>query len=189
MNEGHLQFCASGEWRQLIEETILPEALAGIDLGPDVVEVGPGPGLTTDVLRRLADHVTAVEFDPDLAGALARRLAGSNVKVVRGDATALELSDDSFTGAASFHMLHHIPSREDQDRVFSELCRVLRPGGHMVAADGIWSEETDLFHEGDVFNPIDPDTLETRLGSAGFGAIEVRTYDLGWIVTATAPAP
>ncbi|HXW31736.1 MAG TPA: class I SAM-dependent methyltransferase [Acidimicrobiales bacterium] len=184
MNEGHLQFCASEEWRQMIEATILPEALAGIDLGPEVVEIGPGPGLTTDVLRRLADHLTAVEFDPELAEALAKRLSGTNVTVLRGDATALELRDGRFSGAACFHMLHHVPTGEAQDRIFSELARVLQPGGRLVAADGVWSEERDLFHEGDVFNPIDPSGLEARLSAAGFGDIELRTYDLGWITTA-----
>lgn len=188
MNQGHLQFCASAEWRQMIEATILPAALAGIDLGPDVIEIGPGPGLTTDVLRRLADHLTAVEFDPDLATLLSKRLSGTNVTVVRGDATSLQLPDDRFTGAASFHMLHHIPSAEDQDRVFAELARVLQPGGRMVAADGVWSEETALFHEGDVYNPIEPGGLEARLSHAGFEEVEIGNYDLGWIATATATA-
>jgi SAM-dependent methyltransferase len=188
VNEGHLRFCASGEWRQLVEQTILPEALAGTDLGPEVLEIGPGPGLTTDVLRRLADHLTAVELDSELAQALSRRLAGTNVTVVEGDATALALPDDRFTGAASFHMLHHIAPSEAQDRVFAELARVLRPGGRLVAADGSYCEETALFHEGDVYNPIDPDGLERRLSRAGFGSIEIRSYDLGWIATASAPS-
>jgi len=170
----------------MIEATILPEALSGIDLGPEVIEVGPGPGLTTDVLRQLADHLTAVEFDAELAHALAVRLSGTNVTVVRGDATALELPDDRFSGAACFHMLHHVPSSADQDRIFSELARVLRPDGWLVAADGVWSEERDAFHEGDVFNPIDPAGLEARLSASGFGAIELRSYDLGWIATARA---
>ena len=42
MNQGHLEFCASPQWRQMVETTILPEALRGLDLGDDVLEVGPG---------------------------------------------------------------------------------------------------------------------------------------------------
>ncbi len=185
MNEGHLEFCAGPEWRRLVEGVILPEALRGVDLGEDVIEVGPGPGLTTDVLRARPGHLTAVEFDPDLAAALAARLAGQ-VMVLCGDATALDLPDDRFSGAACFHMLHHIPTAEAQDSVFAELARVLRPTGALVAADGIENEGTRQFHVDDVYNPIAPETLEGRLARAGFASIKVRVYDLGWICTAAA---
>jgi SAM-dependent methyltransferase len=184
MNQGHLEFCASPLWRQMVEETILPEALRGVVLGDDVVEVGPGPGLTTDVLRTRTARLTAVEFDPELAAALAERLAGTNVEVMCGDATALDVPDDRFTGAASFHMLHHIPTSAAQDCVLAELARVLKPGGVLVAADGIDNEGTRQFHADDIYNPIDPQPLYGRLTEAGFTAVEVRVYDLGWICTA-----
>jgi SAM-dependent methyltransferase len=137
VNSFHLQFCASPEWRQTIEETILPRALQGVDLGATVLEIGPGPGFTTDVLRRRVEHLTAVEVDVDLAQALAARLAGTNVDVVTGDAGALDFPDDHFSGAASFQMLHHIETDDEQNAVFRELARVLRPGGTLVAADGV----------------------------------------------------
>lgn len=171
----------------MVEETILPEALRGLSLGDDVIEVGPGPGLTTDVLRTRTARLTALEFDPDLAGALAERLAGTNVEVVCGDATAMDLPDDRFSGAASFHMLHHIPTADAQDAVFSELARVLEPGGVLAAADGIENESTRLFHADDVYNPIDPGTLSLRLTQIGFTNIDVRVYDIGWICTALGP--
>ncbi len=186
MNSGHLEFCASPQWRQILEETILPEALRGVTLGDDVIEVGPGPGLTTDVLRTTTAHLTALEFDSELAAALAARLAGTNVDVVCGDATAMGLPADRFTGAASFHMLHHIPGTAPQDAVFAELARVLRPGGVLVAADGIENEATRQFHVDDIYHPIDPATLGHRLRQSGFVSIEVRVYDLGWICVATA---
>lgn len=137
MNAAHLEFCASPEWRQIVEEMILPVALHDLVLGDDVLEIGPGPGFTTDVLRTKVEQLTAVELDPLLARDLGRRLAGTNVDVVRGDATALEFTDDRFTGAASFNMLHHVPSDDAQDRIFTEVARVLRPGGVFVAADGV----------------------------------------------------
>ncbi|HLN41065.1 MAG TPA: class I SAM-dependent methyltransferase [Acidimicrobiales bacterium] len=186
MNEAHLEFCASPQWRQAIEETILPEALHGVALGDDVIEIGPGPGLTTDVLRTLTARLTALEFDPDLADALAERMAGTNVEVICGDATGMDFPDGRFTGAASFHMLHHIPTDEAQDLVFAELGRVLRSGGTLVAADGVENESVRLFHTDDIYNPIDPATLDRRLTGAGFTSVGVRVYDLGWICTATA---
>ena len=87
MNEGHLQFLASPEWAQMLETDLLPWALGVADLGDDVLEVGPGPGLTTDLLRQRTSRLTAVEVDADLATALAARLKGTNVDVVHADAS------------------------------------------------------------------------------------------------------
>jgi hypothetical protein len=81
-------------------------------------------------------------------------------------------------------MLHHIEPAEAQDRVFAELARVLAPGAVLVAADGIYSDGSALFHQDDTYNPIDPEELEPRLAAAGFGSVRVRTYDLGWVCTA-----
>jgi len=181
-----MQFCASEEWRTVVRQTILPVALRDVELGDDAVEIGPGPGFTTDILLTKTAHLTAVEVDEALAAALAQRLGGGNVDVVVGDATALDFAASHFTGAASFHMLHHIAPAAAQDRAFAELARVLVPGGALVAADGTYSEGSAAFHEGDTYNPIAPEDLEGRLAAAGFGAVRVRTYDLGWVCTARA---
>ena len=180
MNAAHMEFCASPEWREMIETLVMPDALRHNDLGQDVVEIGPGPGFTTDVLRGLTGHLTAVEVDPGLAASLKQRLVGTNVTVVLGDAVALDFPDRRFTGAASFHMLHHVPTADDQNRVFAELSRVLKAGGLLVAADGVASEGSRSFHEGDIYNPIDPEHLDQRLGAVGFVSISVQLHDLGW---------
>jgi len=186
MNAAHMEFCASPEWRQMVEELVLPPALEGQDLGDDVIEVGPGPGFTTDVLRTRTEHLTAVEIDEELAASLAERLAGTNVDVIRADASTLDLPNDRFSGATSFNMLHHVPTAEAQDQIFAELARVLRPGGVLVAADAHPRIDVDAFHEGDIYNPIHPDQLEERLRAAGFSDIAIRDYDLGWICSARA---
>ena len=184
MNPGHMEYCASDDWRQLVHETILPVALTGVTLGDAALEIGPGPGFTTDILRTKTAHLTAVELDAGLAAGLAERMSGTNVSVCVGDATALDFEDASFTGAASFHMLHHIAPAEAQDRVFAELSRVLVPGATLVAADGVYSEGSAAFHQDDTYNCIAPEELEPRLRAAGFGSVRVRTYDLGWVCTA-----
>jgi SAM-dependent methyltransferase len=184
MNADHLVYCASEDWRQRIEEQILPEALRGVTLGDDVIEIGPGPGFTTNVLMTKTGHLTAVEIDPDLAAGLETRLAASNVQVLCGDASKLDFEDDRFTGAASFHMLHHIEPAETQDKVLAELARVLRSGGVLVAADGIANEASRQFHKDDTYNPIEPEDLRRRLSTAGFVSIDIRVFDVGWVCTA-----
>ena len=164
----------------------MPSALDNVDLGDDVLEIGPGPGFTTDVLRARTEHMTVVEIDTGLAASLAERLAGTNVEVIEGDACALDLPSDRFSAAASFHMLHHVATDEGQNQILRELARVLRPGGVLVAADGVFSEGSVPFHEGDTFHPIELDDVSGRLEAAGFSDIDVRPTDLGWLCTARA---
>jgi SAM-dependent methyltransferase len=184
VNAGH-DFCFTDDWRQMLEELVFPPAFADVELGDDVIEIGPGAGFVTDVLRQRAQRVTAVEIDPVLAAPLADRFAGTNVDVVLGDGSALDLPDSRFSAAICFNMLHHVPTDEDQDRIFSELARVLRAGAVLVAVDGVDSEGTRLFHEGDNYNPIDPETLPARVGAAGFENLEISEFELGWICRAT----
>jgi SAM-dependent methyltransferase len=177
--------CGSDEWRQAIREVILPWALGDTDLGDDVLEVGPGYGATTDVLSQKVAHLTSVEIDDELAGMLRDRFAEvSSVEVVNGDATALDYDDGRFTGAASFTMLHHVPTVALQDRLFSEVARVLRPGAPLVASDSLGSDELAAHHEDDTYNPVDPASLPDRLTTAGFERIDVRTNPYGWAVIA-----
>lgn len=170
----------------MIEKQILPPVLRDIDLGDDVIEIGPGPGFTTDVLRHRVPRLTAVEIDDVLADRLSRRLVGTNVEVVCRDATDTGLESDRFSGAASFNMLHHVPTAVAQDAIFAELGRVVRAGGVLVAADAVYSTDLVAFHEGDTYNPIDPDGLDPRLHDAGFERIEIERFEFGWMCVARA---
>lgn len=186
MNEAHRVICASDEWRAVVEGEILPWAIGSVDLGDDLIEVGPGPGLTTDVLRTRVGRLTAVELDPDLASRLAARLAGSNVEVVEGDATDLPFEADRFSAGVSFTMLHHVPTAELQDRLFAELARVVAPGGMVVFSDSVGSDDLRAFHDGDVYNPVDPATVGDRLEGAGLVDVAVQANEYGWLAHAHA---
>jgi SAM-dependent methyltransferase len=177
MNQMHLQFLASPEWAQMLETDLLPWVVEAADLGDDVLEVGPGPGLTTDLLRERVPRVTAVELDADLAAALTTRLAGTNVEVIQADATASGLPTDRFSAVTCFSMLHHLPTPEVQDRLFAEVHRVLRPGGTFIGVDSVDSELLREFHVDDVFVPVDPDALGARLDAAGFNDVGVDVAD------------
>jgi ubiquinone/menaquinone biosynthesis C-methylase UbiE len=173
MNDKHLQLCASAEWAETVRNEILPWALGRFELGNDVLEVGPGPGRTTDVLRQQVERLTAVEIDADLARTLSERLSGSNVEVVHADATALPFEPRRFSAATSFTMLHHVPSTRQQDQLLAEVCRVLRPGGVLIGVDSIDNPDWRELHAGDICVPIDPDRLAARLQDAGFVDVEV----------------
>ncbi|MGB7051522.1 MAG: class I SAM-dependent methyltransferase [Acidimicrobiales bacterium] len=171
MNRTHLEYLASSEWADALQTDLLPWLESTIQLGDDVLEIGPGPGLTTDLLRHGVAAVTAVEIDADLAADLKVRLADTNVEVIWGDGTELPLPDDRFSAVTCFAMLHHMPSEAAQDQLFGELHRVLRLGGSFVATDSLDTDRIRQAHVDDTFVPLDPATLESRLRAAGFADI------------------
>ena len=184
MNKAH-EACGSDEWRQAIREVILPWALGETDLGDDVLEVGPGYGATTDVLSQSVPRLTSVEIDDELAAMLVDRFADvPSVQIVHGDATSLQYTDDRFSGAACFTMLHHVPTAELQDRLFAEVARVLRPGAALVASDSLGSDELEAAHDGDTYNPVDPADAAGAAGGAGFTDVTVKTNEFGWAAIA-----
>ena len=178
MNEDHLALCSSPEWAAYLADDLLPWVLQGCDLGDHLLEVGPGPGLATEILRRLVARVTAAELDADLAGKLAARLAEEGtptdqVSVVVADATELPFHGARFSAVACLTMLHHIPSATAQDAALEQMRRVLRPGGVLVGSDGLDTQDRRRVHQGDIFVPVDPRTLAGRLTLAGYSDAKI----------------
>jgi ubiquinone/menaquinone biosynthesis C-methylase UbiE len=171
MNENHTKLMPSPEWFAHIQDEVLPQATAGVELGADLLELGPGWGAATEWLRPRVRRLVAVEYEEESVTRLADKYAGSNVEVVSGDATALRYPDASFDTVASCTMLHHVPTRALQDRVLAEAFRVLRPGGVFLGSDSLPSDGLHQFHEGDTYNPVEPAAFLTRLQTAGFGPI------------------
>lgn len=173
MNRFHRWYCRTGHWRHTIQDKIVPWVLRDVDLGDHVLEVGPGPGLTTDVLARHVAALTAIEVDRELAAKLEHRFAGTNVTVTTGDATAMRFTDSVFTGAVAFTMLHHVPSATLQDRLMREVYRVLAPGGTFAGSDSRASTIFRLAHVADTMVLVDPEAFPARLEAAGFTGVEV----------------
>jgi len=182
MNENHA-LCSTPEWAASLQSEMLEPVTAGLDLGDEMLELGPGPGAATRWLRRRVARLVALELDPDAAARLACELAGTNVTVQVGDSTQVPFSDASFDSVGCFTMLHHLPTADEQFRTLGEAFRVLRPGGVLVGADSVASQGLHEFHEGDTYNPIDPARLLVFLQAAGFGHVMVSAGD-GLLFTA-----
>jgi len=168
MNANHAALCASPEWAEFLETEVLAPLTATIELGGELLELGPGPGASTRWLRRRVDKLVALELDPDAAAALADEFAGTNVRVEVGDSTAVPFPAESFDAVASITMLHHLPTQALQFATLAEAFRVLRPDGVLFGSDSLASQGLHEFHEGDVYNPIDPPRLLVYLQAAGF---------------------
>jgi 2-polyprenyl-6-hydroxyphenyl methylase/3-demethylubiquinone-9 3-methyltransferase len=103
-------------------ELIPPARQAGALL----VDVGCGGGL-------LAPHLAGKGYrhvGVDLTASALRHAADHGVAVVQGDATALPLPDRCADVVSAGELLEHVA---DLPAVVREACRVLRPGGVLVA--------------------------------------------------------
>jgi SAM-dependent methyltransferase len=187
MNRCHHRLCASPGWAETVRSELLPWALDGLDLGPDVLEIGPGFGPTTLALARRVPSLAAVELDAELATRLHRLVGGA--RVVRGDGTALPFAAGTFSAVVCFTMLHHVPSPALQDRLFAEACRVLRPGGLFAGSDSLPSLRFRLLHVFDTMVPVDPSTLPDRLAAAGLSTIRINTTARRLRFAAARPSP
>jgi ubiquinone/menaquinone biosynthesis C-methylase UbiE len=177
VNVAHNLICSSGWWARSVERELLPWGLRDVELGDDVLEIGPGFGATSRVLVSRAERLTILELEPRYCERLRRDL-GSRATVVQGDATQMPFEDASFGSAVCFTMLHHVPSRQLQDRLLAETCRVLRPGGTFAGTDSLGKGALfKLIHVGDTLVPVDPDVLPERLQAAGFSDVRVSTSD------------
>jgi len=187
MNSNHDKLMPSPEWFAHMQDEVMPQATAGVTLGAEVLEIGPGWGAVTQWLQPRVDRLTAVEYEQESVGRLAGQYAGTNVTVLAGDAAALDFPDSSFDTVVSCTMLHHVPTSAQQNRVLAEAFRVLRPGGVFLGSDSLPSDGLHHFHEGDVYNPVEPAAFLTRLQTVGFGAITLHvSYNL--VFTARKPA-
>lgn len=188
MNDNHTSLCSSPEWAEWLTNDVLAPVTERLDLGDELLELGPGYGAATRWLRRRVKHLTALELDPAMAEHLTDEFEDTNVTVEVGDSTQAPFPEASFDAVATFTMLHHLPTAAAQFATLGEAYRLLRPGGVLVGSDSLASQELHEFHEGDTYNPIDPARLLVFLQAIGYERISL-TVDCGLTTFAAHKAP
>jgi ubiquinone/menaquinone biosynthesis C-methylase UbiE len=173
MNRFENWYCGSSLWRYLTRRHLLPWILQGSDLGGSVLELGAGPGAATEELAKQTQRLTSLELDHQFASKLAERMANRNVSVVRGDAALLPFLGKNFSAAIAILMLHHLKSPELQEKAFSEIYRVLQPGGVFLAfeIEDAWIHR--ISHIRSTFTPVSPGSAFAGLTSAGFERVTI----------------
>jgi len=100
-----------------------------------ILELGCGPGY---LWRNCADRIPAgwrislSDLSAGMVDAAWRNLVvtGRNFKFEQMDAQSIPYPDESFDAVIANHMLYHVP---DRPQAISEMRRVLKPGGHLIA--------------------------------------------------------
>jgi arsenite methyltransferase len=115
-----------------------PFALGRLEPGEVVLDIGSGAGTDSLVAAQMVGaegRVTGVDMTPEMlakAKAAAVAMKATNVEFVPGEAEGLPFEDESYDVVISNGVIDLIP---DKDAVFSEIHRVLRPGGRIQIAD------------------------------------------------------
>lgn len=116
----------------------IPTEFAQIKPGNTVLDLGSGAGNDCFVARELIGESGKV-IGVDMTDVMIRKarenadkLNFNNVEFRKGDIEDLPVSDDSVDVVISNCVLNLVP---DKTRAFSEMHRVLRPGGHFSVSD------------------------------------------------------
>jgi arsenite methyltransferase len=115
-----------------------PFSLGRLQPGERVLDLGSGAGTDSLIAAQMVGaegRVTGIDMTPAMlakARAAAQELGVANVEFVAGEAEELPFADESFDVVISNGVIDLIP---DKDAVFSELHRVLAPGGRLQIAD------------------------------------------------------
>lgn len=118
----------------------VPVDFAAIRPGDHVLDLGSGAGNDCFVARALTGetgHVTGLDFTEQMllkAEENRQKLGYTNIEFVRGDIEEMPLPDDRFDVVLSNCVLNLVP---DKQKAFSEIMRVLKPGGHFCVSDVI----------------------------------------------------
>ena len=115
-----------------------PFSLGRLEPGEQVLDLGSGAGTDSLVAAQMVGpegRVTGIDMTPEMlakARSAAAEMGQTNVEFVEAEAEHLPFDDGSFDVVISNGVIDLVP---DKDAVFSELFRVLVPGGRIQIAD------------------------------------------------------
>ncbi|MFJ3393677.1 class I SAM-dependent DNA methyltransferase [Leifsonia aquatica] len=101
------------------------------DGGGRVADLGCGPGRITGHLAGLGLDVSGIDLSPGMVEVARREHPGIPFSV--GSMLDLPFGEAELAGALAWYSIIHIP-QEEQDELFREFARVVRPGGRLALA-------------------------------------------------------
>ncbi len=177
----------------LLMEPFASEFVDRLDPSPedDALEIAAGTGALTGTLSTRVKSLLATDFAPEMIGVLRERMTAggrTNVSYAIMDGQALNLADETYDRVASSFGVMLFP---DRAKGFSEIRRVLRPGGRFIVSGWAGPDRFEAFGmflralreafpgippaptPAPVLSLADPDTFEAELLAAGLREVEV----------------
>jgi ubiquinone/menaquinone biosynthesis C-methylase UbiE len=163
----------------------VPTQHAGIKKGDTVVDLGSGAGNDVFVARSLvgeSGHVIGIDMTEEMISKAEEnkaKLGFENIDFRLGDIENLPIDDHQTDVVISNCVLNLVP---DKQKAFSEIHRILKPGGHFCISDVVIQGELPAslqksaeMYAGCVAGALQKDEYLGIINQAGFSEIEVKT--------------
>ena len=162
----------------------LPTEFAKLKEGDVVIDLGSGAGNDAFIARRIVGkrgRVIGIDFTEKMIGLAkvnAAKLGYKNVEFRHGDIESMPLFSNKADVVVSNCVLNLVPNKH---KVFSEIYRVLKPGGHFSISDIVvegeipakWKEVAELY-AGCVSGAIQKSVYLDMIEEAGFKNVVVQ---------------
>lgn len=161
----------------------LPTEFAGLNQGDSVLDLGSGAGNDCFVARTIVGDtgkVTGIDFTDEMIDKAHKNLektSFTNIEFVKGDIENMPLPDNKFDVVISNCVLNLVP---DKNSAFSEIYRVLNPGGHFCISDVVLSgelpdglKESAIMYAGCVAGALQKNEYLTIIEQHGFSSIQI----------------
>lgn len=162
----------------------IPTEYAGIKIGDTVVDLGSGAGNDCFVARaEVGDNgqVIGIDFSPQMiekARKNANKRGYNNVKFLEGDIEQMPLPDNTADIVVSNCVLNLLP---EKNKIFKEVYRVLRPGGHFCISDVVLEghfpkefKENAAMYAGCIASAIQKEDYIGEIKNANFKSINIQ---------------
>jgi ubiquinone/menaquinone biosynthesis C-methylase UbiE len=120
----HIREHLNAKWWGLVSSYFTPDAR--------VLDIGCGDGTNAAFLTRKGISVVGVDFSSDLIRRGKQRHLELENLLFEGNALSLDFADRAFDVAIMTGVLHHIYSREDQEKAVREALRIVRNDGVLI---------------------------------------------------------
>ena len=163
----------------------LPTKYARIKKGDTVVDLGSGAGNDCFIAREEAGEtgrIIGIDFAPNMierARNNAAKRGFANMEFLEGDIENMPLPDETADVVVSNCVLNLLPRK---DRIFKEIYRVLKRGGHFCVSDvvlnGYFSKEftqNAAMYAGCIASAIQRDEYLSEIEKANFADIKVES--------------
>jgi ubiquinone/menaquinone biosynthesis C-methylase UbiE len=143
--------------------------------GASVLELGCGKAEKTYLIAQKAASILALEVDETQLAIHKTSTAGKNIRFEHGGAENIPASNASFDLVLMFKSLHHVPA-ELMEIAFSEIHRVLKPGGMVYISEPVFAGEFNeilrLFHDEQTVRELAFAAVKNAVSSGQFSLVQ-----------------